>query len=255
MSDLPERRDGTARRADPYTEQRVIGLALAAAIIGAWALIHVNAVFRIEVAEAPALGLLLVVLVQTWLSVGLFIVAHDAMHGSLAPFRPAINMAVGRLALALYAGFSFDRLAPKHFAHHRHSGTEGDPDFDADHPHGVMPWFLTFIRRHFGWREFAIQGVIATVYVLGFGVALPNLLLFWALPAMLSAFQLFYFGTYRPHRHEDEPFTDGHRARSQDYPDWLSLLTCFHFGHHHEHHDAPHVPWWKLPRHRRSKAP
>jgi beta-carotene ketolase (CrtW type) len=31
----------------------------------------------------------------------------------------------------------------------------------------------------------------------------------------------------------------------------VSLLTCFHFGYHHEHHDTPWVPWWKLPAQRR----
>ncbi|MFA9473554.1 MAG: fatty acid desaturase [Filomicrobium sp.] len=27
----------------------------------------------------------------------------------------------------------------------------------------------------------------------------------------------------------------------------MSLLTCFHFGYHHEHHLQPDVPWWRLP--------
>ncbi|HYD98464.1 MAG TPA: fatty acid desaturase, partial [Alphaproteobacteria bacterium] len=27
----------------------------------------------------------------------------------------------------------------------------------------------------------------------------------------------------------------------------VSLLTCYHFGHHHEHHLRPDVPWWRLP--------
>ena len=72
-------------------------------------------------------------------------------------------------------------------------------------------------------------------------------MLFWALPAILSAFQLFYFGTYLPHRAEDEAFGDAHRARSNDFSWTMSLLTCFHFGYHHEHHDNPAVPWWRLP--------
>jgi beta-carotene/zeaxanthin 4-ketolase len=237
--------------ADPYARQAAIGLALAAGIIGFWLFIHVNAVFRLDLAVAPLPGIVLLILVQTWLSVGLFIIAHDAMHGSLAPFRPAVNLAVGRLALALYAGFSFDALAPKHFAHHRHPGTAEDPDFDADHPHAIMPWFANFIRQHFGWREFGILCLLVVAYLFVLGAPFANLMLFWALPAMLSAFQLFYFGTYRPHRDDGRPFADEHRARSEDMPEWLSLLTCFHFGLHHEHHDAPHVPWWRLPAHRR----
>jgi beta-carotene ketolase (CrtW type) len=36
-----------------------------------------------------------------------------------------------------------------------------------------------------------------------------------------------------PHKPELRPeFTDRHRARSNDYAWWLSLLTCFHFGYH-----------------------
>lgn len=62
---------------------------------------------------------------------------------------------------------------------------------------------------------------------------------FWALPAILSAVQLFYFGTYLPYRHEAAPFVDGHRARGSGLAWLLLLLTCFHFGHHHTHHAKP----------------
>jgi beta-carotene ketolase (CrtW type) len=49
-------------------------------------------------------------------------------------------------------------------------------------------------------------------------------------------------GTYRPHRlptgkNGDTDYPDAHRARSNDMPTWLSLITCFHFGYHHEHHE------------------
>ncbi|WP_201448975.1 hypothetical protein [Sinorhizobium medicae] len=46
------------------------------------------------------------------------------------------------------------------------------------------------------------------------------------------------FGTYRPHRVGHIPFADKHRARSNEFSPLLSLLTCFHFGYHHEHHNA-----------------
>ena len=35
----------------------------------------------------------------------------------------------------------------------------------------------------------------------------------------------------------DTDYPDAHRARSNDMPTWLSLITCFHFGYHHEHHE------------------
>lgn len=233
------------------TRQTLVGLGLAFAIIGAFILVHVVAIFALDLAQMHWPFVLAVVALQTWLSVGLFIVAHDAMHGSLAPFRPALNRWVGRVALMLYAGFDYDSLIERHFAHHRHAGLAGDPDFDEDHPRAFWPWFVTFFRRYVTARQLLILAASSWFWVLVLGAPVLNLLLFWALPSLLAAVQLFYFGTYRPHRHEDEPFADRHRARSETMPPWLSLLTCFHFGYHHEHHDKPHVPWWRLPAERR----
>lgn len=226
--------------------QSAVGLSLAAAILLGWSALHVWSVFfqplhGPALAAAPALVALL-----CWLDVGLFIVAHDAIHGSLAPGRPAINRWAGRVSLALYAGFSFDRLERKHHAHHRHPGTRKDPDFSADHPRRFWPWYLTFFRRYFRLRELLVLTALTGVYLL-LGAPFPNLLLFWALPAVLSSLQLFLFGTYLPHRAHSDEFADAHRARSNDYGAFASLITCFHFGYHHEHHLAPHTPWWRLP--------
>jgi beta-carotene ketolase (CrtW type) len=82
------------------------------------------------------------------------------------------------------------------------------------------------------------------------GVPPANLILFWAGPALLSTVQLFAFGTYLPHREPDGGYTNRHHACSNDYPVWLSFLTCYHFGYHLEHHQYPNVPWWQLPRKR-----
>jgi beta-carotene/zeaxanthin 4-ketolase len=204
--------------------------------------------------HGPALAAApLLVALLCWLNVGLFIVAHDAMHGSLAPGRPALNRWTGRLALALYAGFSFDRLLPKHHAHHRHSGTADDPDFGADSRGRFWRWYAAFFRQYFGLRELLVLTALVALYRFGFGARWPNLLLFWALPAILSSFQLFLFGTFLPHRPAEAPFGDRHRARSNDYGRLASLITCFHFGYHHEHHRAPHLPWWRLPAERQAR--
>jgi beta-carotene ketolase (CrtW type) len=227
--------------------QMRVGLALSALIFAGWLSLHVLSVFFLEL-EGPGLAAApLIVLAICWLNVGLFIVAHDCMHGSLAPRRPGINRWIGRIALAFYAGFSFDRLLPKHFDHHRHAGTGKDPDFSEAHPSAFWPWYLAFLRQYFGVREFLVLTGLVAVYVLLLGASYPNLLLFWALPAILSSIQLFLFGTYLPHRAEERPFGDRHRARSNDYGWLASLFSCFHFGYHHEHHLAPHVPWWRLP--------
>lgn len=230
-----------------------IGLVLASLVVGAWLAVHVGAIFLVDW-TAPWLWLAApaVVALQCWLSVGLFIVAHDTMHGSLAPHHPWLNRVIGCFCVFIYAGFSYDKLYENHHAHHRHAGTADDPDFDIDHPRNFWPWYFTFFRHYFGWREFGMLTVAVVIYLLILRERFPTMLVFWALPALLSSVQLFYFGTYRPHRVDDMPFSDRHCARSNDFPHFLSLLTCFHFGYHHEHHDAPWLPWWKLPAQRRS---
>jgi beta-carotene ketolase (CrtW type) len=227
--------------------QTAVGLALAGAIAGAWAGLHVYGVFFHPLDGGGLLIAPALVAIICWLNVGLFIVAHDCMHGSLAPRRPRLNRWVGRLMLRLYAGFSFDRLVDKHFDHHRHAGTARDPDFSEAHPSAFWPWYLTFLRQYFGLRELAALTALVAVYMLLLRAPYANLLLFWALPAILSSLQLFLFGTYLPHRAEEHDFADRHRARSNDFSWLASLLSCFHFGYHHEHHLAPHVPWWRLP--------
>ena len=87
---------------------------------------------------------------------------------------------------------------------------------------------------------------LVLIALFGLGARPANLLAFWAAPALLSALQLFTFGTWLPHRHTDQPFADAHHARSSGYGPLLSLLTCFHFGRHHEHHLTPWRPWWRL---------
>lgn len=241
----------SARSADRFTRQTAIGLGLASAITLGWVALHVLDLFvlpwRVALVAAPVL-----VALQCWLSVGLFIVSHDAMHGSLAPFRPGLNRAVGRVVLMLYAGILYDALVSRHFAHHRAPGTEDDPDFAGDGRVGFWRWFGAFFVEYFSVGQMVRLAAAVAVYLFLLGVPEERLLLFWALPAILSAVQLFLFGTYLPHRAEEREFGDAHRARSNQYSWLLSLLTCFHFGYHHEHHDDPSVPWWRLPSLRRA---
>ncbi len=238
--------DAEVRR-DVGRRQGRIGLALAAGLIVTWLALHITTVFFYPWTPVSVVSAPLVVAVLCWLYVGLFIVAHDCMHGSLVPFSPGVNRAVGRLCLLLYAGFDFDRLNREHHLHHRHSGTEQDPDFDAAHPDSFWRWYAAFFSHYVSWREIIVISAIVWFYLLVLGAPVVNLLVFWSLPAILSSVQLFYFGTYLPHRPTEVAFTDRHRARTNNYSWWVSLLTCFHFGYHHEHHVSPSTPWWRLP--------
>ncbi|HEV7436890.1 MAG TPA: fatty acid desaturase [Pseudorhizobium sp.] len=230
----------------------VWGLLLAGTIVVSWMVVHITSIFFVDwTVPSHRAAIPFVVAIQCWLSVGLFIVAHDTMHGSLAPQFPKLNRAIGRFCVFIYAGFSYDKLYQSHHAHHRHAGTVDDPDFDVEHPDRFWLWYFRFFRHYFGWREFGVLTVAVVIYLIILRERFPTMLVFWALPALLSSVQLFYFGTYRPHRIEEETFIDRHRARSNDFSPLVSLLTCFHFGYHHEHHDTPWVPWWKLPAQRR----
>lgn len=232
----------------PTTAPRWVGAALAGAIIAAWLAVHVYGVFFFEWSRLSWLGAPVLVALACWLSVGLFIVAHDCMHGSLVPGRPDFNRWVGRFCLTLYAGFDFDTLRDKHRLHHRYAGTAADPDFDAQPPHSFGHWYLKFFSEYFGLRQFLVLAAVSALYLLVLGAAYANLLIFWAFPAILSSLQLFTFGTYLPHHPDEDAFEDEHRTRSSDFSPLVSLLTCFHFGYHHAHHAQPAVPWWRLPR-------
>ncbi|HEX6784432.1 MAG TPA: fatty acid desaturase [Sphingomicrobium sp.] len=235
--------------------QSLIGISLAAAIMSAWAAVQIFGLFFLTLSGPGLLLAGMLVPFICWLNVGLFIIAHDAMHGSLASQFPSTNRLLGQLALSLYAAFPFERLRRHHMDHHRHPGTASDPDFDVSQPSRWWPWYGRFLKRYFGLKEF-LRLCIPIGLLLLIGAKLQNILFLWALPAALSSFQLFYFGTFRPHRQEARAFIDHHRARSSDFAWLLSLMTCFHFGYHHEHHASPHVPWWRLPseRHRSKLA-
>lgn len=233
--------------------QGVIGLALALAIAGSWITIHIYGLFVFELTWASFPAALLLAAVQCWLSVGVFIVCHDAMHGSLAPGRDRLNAGVGALLLFLYAGFRWSAIRDAHHTHHDRAGHAGDPDFDEHNPARFWRWYATFFKRYFGWRSLVFVHTVVGIYWLVLGVPMVQIVLLYGAPALLSSLQLFYFGTYRPHCHRaDAAFPDEHNARSDSFSTLASLATCFHFGYHLEHHHRPDVPWWALPAARRA---
>lgn len=236
--------------------QAATGLALAIAIAGGWLALHFYAMFAFELTWQNWPLALAIAAILCWLSVGVFIVSHDAMHGSLAPHMPRVNAAIGAVLLFLYAGFGWKQMRDAHFAHHRLAGHEGDPDFDERNPRHFARWYATFFRRYFGWRSVLYVHLVVALYWLALDVPMVQIVMLYGVPALLSSLQLFYFGTFRPHRQGGEdseiPFADRHNARSDAFPTLASLATCFHFGYHLEHHRRPDVPWWALPAARRA---
>lgn len=226
------------------------GLAVAGGVLGAWAA-STAALLSTPLSSIPLGGVVLAVAAQAFLYTGLFITAHDGMHGTICPRFPRLNDALGTLAVGVYALFDFRALRRAHHQHHRTPAVVGDPDYhDGEHP-GLVRWYLAFMLRYLSVWQVVGMAIIFNVLHYGLGVAQPNMVLFWVVPALLSTVQLFVVGTWLPHREPPGGHTDAHRARTLDLPPWLSLLACYHFGYHHEHHDRPGVPWWRLPRARR----
>lgn len=222
------------------------GITSAFLIISIW-LVSLIFLFKLDVQQAGWFSIPLI-LWQTFLYTGLFITAHDAMHGTVSPKFKAINKLAGRITLTGYAFFSFDKMLTKHREHHRHPATQDDPDFHKEGHENIIMWYLDFIMNYINWKQIILMAVAFNVFEHLFNIPVANLILFWVFPAILSTWQLFVFGTYLPHRSGEPKFVDIHNARSNNYSWTLSFLSCYHFGYHWEHHAKPGVPWWQLPK-------
>ena len=222
------------------------GLFIATTIIGVWGL-SLSLLLTRDAAHINIALIPIGILCQTFLYTGLFITAHDAMHGSVCPARSRINNGVGSIAVRLYALFSYRKLLEKHWAHHRTPASDADPDFHDGEHSSFLAWYFRFMREYLSWWQ--LIGMAIVFQIMEYVLMIPaiNLILFWVAPALLSTLQLFYFGTYLPHRLPEGGYDNPHRARSNAYATIWSFITCYHFGYHWEHHEYPSVPWWNLP--------
>jgi beta-carotene/zeaxanthin 4-ketolase len=200
----------------------------------------------IDISQSIPLLILVAVLGRTFIQTGLFIVAHDAIHGSVFLQNRQLNDAIGRSAVTLYALLDYQKLATNHWQHHQQPGQAGDPDF---YDGNRFVWYLKFMKGYLDFRQIVVQffGLGTIFVILYFGLHIPanNLFLFWILPIFLSTTQLFFFGTYLPHR--GSKTENSHQATSSNYPLIWSFLTCYHFGYHWEHHEYPFLAWYELP--------
>ena len=178
------------------------------------------------------------VLVQMYFYTGLFITAHDAMHGLVSTDKK-LNKFIGTLAALLFSYNFYWKLFPKHHEHHRFVATDKDPDYHASG--NFFIWYLSFIRQYVTIWQILLMAV--TFNILKLFIPTENLIVFWMIPAILSTLQLFYFGTYLPHMGESE---NEHHSRSQSKNHFWALVSCYFFGYHFEHHDSPGTPWWLL---------
>lgn len=183
-------------------------------------------------------------LLRSYLTTGLFITAHDAMHGSVSR-RRSVNDAVGRISAFLFAAMSYRRLVHNHALHHAHPASGRDPDY-FDKNANFWAWLVTFMNRYATLRQVLAMALLYNLLRLRYDDA--SLWLFWAGPAFLASLQLFTFGTYLPHRPgpDREASSSVHHARTLKKHHLWAMVSCYFFGYHREHHEGPRTPWWRL---------
>jgi beta-carotene/zeaxanthin 4-ketolase len=213
------------------------GVWIAIALLTAWA-VSLFFLLQWQIDWANPLTYFLFLL-QTHLYTGIFITAHDAMHGSVSKNR-WLNHLIGRIATILFAYNFYDNLYGKHHLHHRFVATDDDPDY---HEGNFWVWYYNFAKQYINPWQLLLMA--ATYHGLQVFFEQSNVIWFWMLPSIASTFQLFYFGTYLPHRQKPD---NKHHSRSQAKNHIWAFVSCYFFGYHYEHHNSPATPWWKLHR-------
>lgn len=205
----------------------------------------------IDVAKIPLFWLASAVLLRAFLHTGLFITAHDAIHKVVFPYNLKVNDFIGSVVARMYVLLPYKTLSEKHKLHHRYPASEKDPDFCEHGKENPFIWYVSFMKGYLEGRQSWVlligMSLIFYSLLLGLHISLANLVLFWLLPLFLSSIQLFYFGIFLPHRQPEGGYTNRHRAKSSNFSVFWSFVTCYHFGYHWEHHEYPHLPWYKLP--------
>jgi beta-carotene ketolase (CrtW type) len=219
----------------------MIGLVIAISVISVWLSHLLYCLNFVQLTENIFVSILHS-LIQAYLFTGLFITAHDAMHGTVSRNR-TINKVIGTIACFLFAGLSYKRLIHSHALHHKHpTDSEKDPDFH--HSNNYFLWFFSFMVRYTTISQIVIMAI--TFNVLKIWFLESSILYFWVIPSLLGTIQLFTFGTYFPHKKPHTTAMQPHFARSLRKNHVVAMITCYFFGYHSEHHQYPHIPWWKL---------
>jgi beta-carotene/zeaxanthin 4-ketolase len=134
-------------------------------------------------------------------------------------------------------------LMKEHYKHHRFPATEKDPDFSTK-SNNFFLWWFSFMKNYTRWWQILLMAVTFNLLLLRFTEA--KLIAFWVVPAFLGTFQLFFFGTWLPHKRPITEDMKPHNARTLKKNHFVAMLSCYFFGYHREHHESPTTPWWKL---------
>ncbi len=220
-----------------------MGLIIALSIMGLWGGHLFYILFHVDVGWGNP-WMYLHILIQSYLYTGLFITGHDAMHQSVSKIK-WLNNLIGYLSVFLFAGMSYKKLIKNHWDHHRYPGTEKDPDFYT-RSQNFFTWWFKFMMRYTTFLQIVAMAIFFNVLNRLAGAGIPALMVFWVIPAFLATFQLFYFGTFVPHRRPHTGEMGKHRARTLKKNHLWAMLSCYFFGYHYEHHAYPGTAWWQL---------
>ena len=235
---------------DSTLADSILGILIASIVIFLW-LSSLIFFLYMDISQVPVLWIVPAVLLRAFLHTGIFITAHDAIHGTIFPKNRQVNDFIGALAARMYVLLPYKTLLEKHRLHHRYPASEKDPDFCEHGRENPLFWYANFMKGYLEGRQswVLLIGMSIIFYSLLWGLNIPitNLILFWLLPLFLSSIQLFYFGIFLPHRQPKGGYTNRHRAKTSNFSTFWSFITCYHFGYHWEHHEYPNLPWYKLP--------
>lgn len=218
-----------------------MGILIAISIMGLW---FFHLLFSLTSVDVSLVNPWMYVhmLIQVYLFTGLFITGHDAMHGTVSVNR-TVNQSIGYLSVFLYAGMGYRTLIRYHALHHMYPGTGKDPDY-SEGSQNFFVWWFRFMYHYVTWIQLVIMALLYNFLRLWFEDW--TIIVFWVIPAVLSTFQLFYFGTFVPHRQPHTRPMGIHKARTLRKGHLAAMLSCYFFGYHREHHESPRTPWWRL---------
>ena len=218
-----------------------MGLLISLLVMTLW-LLHLVFMFEYLTVDFTSIWFYFHIFLQGYLYTGLFITAHDAMHGTVSS-NLTLNKTIGRISTFLFAALSYKKLLKNHKLHHQFPGTEKDPDFNIQSQNFFI-WWVSFLFRYATIVQIIIMGIIFNLLKIRYSEI--SIWLFLVLPSFLGSLQLFFFGTYLPHRKPHSENMKPHNARTQRKNHLWAMISCYFFGYHFEHHELPHLPWWKL---------
>ena len=218
-----------------------MGVFIALLVIISWAS-HLAYMLLLQPVNLLDVWFWVLMLIQTWLFTGLFIAAHDSMHGTISANRK-LNNVIGFSATLLFAGMWYPMLIKKHKMHHVNPGTALDPDYYTGKQNFFIWWF-SFMKSYVTIWQILIMAGLFNLGLLFFSEI--QLIVLWIIPSILATFQLFYFGTYLPHRLPHITEMGIYKSRTLKKNHLWAMLSCYFFGYHYEHHASPQTPWWKL---------